>query len=410
MYWRRANSGLPAALLLAAPLLLVALLTDLNFAPQTDEFKFHLGVVQQFGAALPAIPWRDYHAATPPLPYLLWALWGRVLGYGLPALRGLTLLLSFAGFLIFYAVARRQNHAAPLVEALLLLFSPYVFLNSFTLYTVNMGLPFAALALGCYLEAERAGWKALLFGGLAAAAAIYCRQHYLFLPAGVGLVWLAERIRARRLTLVHLRDLALIALPALLFAPLALAWGGLTPPAFQTLHALRPNAENVNFLLMVIGAYGAPLGLFAWPALAGWGWRALGLLAGVPFYALFRPAYGVGGDAQLGIILHGLDILGRQAGAWLAFLAGLAVWANGLAVIVAGLRRAGRSVWLPAAWLLAFAVILLASEAVYERYYAIIMPVLLLWFYPQIAGRRWLLGLWLALSAGLSGTYFALKA
>ncbi len=468
--WAWAETPAGAALLLAAPLALVALLTGLKFAPQTDELKFHLGVVQQFGAALPALPWRDYHAATPPLPYLLWALWAQLFGYGLPALRVLTLLLSYAGVLAFYDLARRRGLPGPLWLGLLLLFSPYVFLNSFTLYTVNMGLLCAVLALRGYLAA---GWRGLLGGGLAAGAAIYCRQHYLFLPAGVGLVWLAERIAefagARRGSASSSNgpcarpdpsdahkgrcyeerhpsrfwrlELALIALPVALFAPLVIAWGGLTPPGFQTLHTLRVNAENVNFLLLFVGVYGAPLALWAWPSVIGWGRRAVWLCAGAPLYLLFPPSYASGDNAQLGIILHGLDIVGRLAGGVIATAGGLALWANGLVILAAGLRgggqaqdlpvqaagpggggqaqdlpvqeaglRAGREVWLYAAWTLAFAAILLASDAVYERFYVLITPVLLLWLYPQTARRRVARGLWLALSVALSMAYFAFKA
>jgi len=410
----------PAPLLLALPLLLVAAATGLGFAPQTDELKFHLGVVQQFGQALPAIPWRDYHAATPPLPYLLWALWAKLFGYGLPALRLLTLLLSYAGILAFWDLARRRGHPAPLLEAMLLLFSPYLFLNSFTLYTVNVGLPFEVLALRFYLEADRTGWKGLLWGGLAAAVAVYCRQHYLFLPAGMGLYWLWRTLRDWR-TLRRFQTFArfaLIALPALLFAPLALAWGGLTPPAFQQLHTLRANVQNVNFLLMLVGLYCAPLALLAWPNIARCGWRAGALLLGLPLYVAFRPDYGEAADAQAGIILHGLDILRRLAGPLVAGAGQVALWANGLVILAAAggrlpeARRAGaaREPLLLCAWMLAFAVILLASDAVYERFYALIVPVLLLLLYPWAARRRIVLALWLGLSAGMSVAYLMLKA
>jgi len=221
-----------AALALALPLLAVVLATSLDFVPQTDEAKFHWDTAQQFGETLPAIPWRDYHAATTPLPYLLWGVWGRLFGFGLPALRALTSLMSYAGVLAFYALARHRGHQWPLVESLLLLFSPYLFLNSFTIYTMNMGLLFAVLALRFYLgQDDRSGWIGLLWGSLAATAAIYCRQHYIFLPAGMGMWWAISQWRKRRIGWDDLWNLALIALPILLVLPLFLAWGGVTVPA-----------------------------------------------------------------------------------------------------------------------------------------------------------------------------------
>ena len=418
--WLGSPAG--AALLLALPLLIVAGVSGLSFAPQTDEVKYHLPVVRQFGAALPAVPIQDYRAATTPLPYLLWGAWGRLFGYGLPALRALTLLLSYAGFVATYTLMRRQGLTRPLLATLLLVFAPYVFLNSFTVYTVNVGLPFAALALIGYLDAAqgRAGWPALLWSGLAAAAAVYCRQHYLFLPAGMALAWALGCWRRRRLTWADARDAALIALPALAFAPLLIVWRGVTPPALQALQPLRLSVEHINFLAVLVGLYFAPAALAAWPALARHGWRAAWLLAGVPLYVAFAPQFRGATDAlagaEQGIIAHGLELLSERVGPLLPALAQFALWVNGVAVLAAGLlwpAERGRSADLrPAAlWGMvgAFGLMLLASDYVGERFYALIWPVLLLLLYPPVSRRRALCWLWLAATAGAGVAYSILK-
>lgn len=404
---------LGAAILLALPLLLIVLLTGLAFPAQTDEAKFHWEVIQEFGRTWPAIPWRDYHAATTPLPYIAWALWGKAFGYSLPALRALTLVASYAGVLAFYFLARRRELEAPETAALLLLFSPYVFLHSFTIYTVNMGLLPAVLAAWAYLEWEKRGWPALLAGGIAASAAIYCRQHYLFLPAGVGIIWLARRVRERRLGVKDLRDGALIALPALALAPMVTAWGGLTPPDFQSLHPLSLHPEHLNFLLIFIGAYLWPAGVTAWPAVVRMGRRSLWAVLGAPFFALFRPQFGPNTNSEEGIILHSLALLAGAFGLAVPVVVQLGLWANGLAIGTAHLPRQERSGWAISpmlwAWAAAFAGILLMSEYTNERFYALLMPVLLLICYPSTQGRPGLRWAWIASMAGVAAVYSALK-
>jgi hypothetical protein len=385
--------------------------------PQTDEAKFHWDVIRQFDEAWPAVPWRDYHAATPPLPYVMWALWGKLFGLELPALRAWTLVLSLAGVLAFYMLARRGNHRWPLVESVLLLFSPYLFLNSFTIYTVNVGLPFEILALWFYLKAEGDDWPALLWGGLAATAAIYCRQHYVFLPAGMALWWAISRGQARRVSWSDLRNLGLIVLPVVLFLPMLIAWGGMTPPAFQGLHPLTVNPVHINFLVIFIGLYCAPAVIASWPALHQWGWRSAWLALCVPIYLLFRPYYEQGADAlsssEQGLILHGLDLSRGWFGTFAPALGEFALWANGLligSVSLVETWKAGDSesvkLW---SWVAAFAGILVVSDFVGERFYVLLMPVLLLLFYPRLAGRRLPVALWVAGMIAIGVAYSVIK-
>jgi hypothetical protein len=405
-------------LVLALPLLAVVLITGLGFVPQTDEAKFHWDVIQQFADEWPAIPWGDYHAATTPLPYIMWALWGKLFGFGLPALRALTLLISYAGVLTFYALARRQRHEWPLAESLLVLFSPYVFLNSFTIYTVNMGLPFEVLALWFYLKVEKPSeWRALLWGSVAATAAIYCRQHYVFLPAGMGLWWAFSCWRARRMSWSDLRNLALIILPVVGLLPLIVVWGGLTPPAFQSLHPLTVNLAHVNFLLIVIGLYAAPAVIAALPTLSQWGWRTAWLALCAPAYVWFRPYYEQGANAlsssEQGIILHALD-LGRQVtGALAPALGELILWVNGVLIGAESLARAWKrgdsesiKLW---SWVIAFAGMLAVSDFVGERFYVLLVPIWLILFYPRLAGRRVIVALWVAGMAIMGVTYSVVK-
>ncbi|MGQ9517063.1 MAG: hypothetical protein ACUVT1_07335 [Anaerolineae bacterium] len=417
MSWWRASrldrQDVLAAFLLALPLLAAGLATGWAFPAQTDEVKFHWEVIQEFARQWPQVPWQDYHSATGPLPYMLWAAWGRVFGMTLPALRVLTTLMSWAGLLAFYRLARRQGYPMPLLVSLVLALSPYGFLHSFTIYTVNMGLVFAVLAMGWYLDAGTKGWKALLAGGLFATLAAYCRQHYLFLPAGVGIWWLVRAVRRRRVTGSMAVDALLIALPALLVAPLFAVWGGLVPPSMRGLHPLRLHPEHVMFLLIFAGLYGAPAGWTAWPAV----WkdrRSTWLLLALPAYVLFRPAFGPGvPDTTEGIILHALSIGQAALGPLLPWLAEGVLWLNGLAMGTAwwlgkGWRidDKGRMLW---GWTAAFTGMVGISDYVGERFYALWMPAMILLLDSLLGERRSLRWVWLAGTAGMTAVYCVVK-
>lgn len=417
MSWWRASrldrQDVLAALLLALPLLAAGLATGWAFPTQTDEVKFHWEVIREFARRWPQVPWQDYHSATGPLPYMLWAVWGRVFGMTLPALRMLTTLMSWAGLLAFYRLARRLGYAMPLLVSLVLALSPYVFLHSFTIYTVNMGLMFAALAMGWYLDAGAKGWRALLAGGLFAALAAYCRQHYLFLPAGVGIWWLVRAVRRHRVTRSMWVEALLIVLPALLTAPLFVAWGGLVPPSMQGLHPLRLHPEHVMFLLVFAGLYGAPAGWTAWPAV----WkdrRSIWFLLALPAYVLFRPAFGPGvPDATEGIILHALAIGQTALGPLLPWLAEGALWLNGLAVGAAwwlgkDWRMDDRG-WMLWGWTAVFAGMVGISDYVGERFYALWAPAMILLLDPLLGERRGLRWVWLAGTAGVTAVYCVVK-
>jgi hypothetical protein len=418
MSWWRASrpdrQDIRAALLLALPLLAAGLATGWAFPAQTDEAKFHWGVIQEFAQAWPQVPWQDYHSATGPLPYILWAAWGRVFGLTLPALRVLTTLVSYAGFLAFYRLARRQGYPMPLLAGLILALSPYVFLHSFTIYTVNVGLVFAVLAMGWYLEAGAKGWRALLAGGLFATLAVYCRQHYLFLPAGAGIWWLGRVVRRRRRTWGAAGEALAIALPALLVMPLLVTWGGLVPPSMQGLHPLRLHPEHVMFMLIFAGLYAAPAAWTAWPT----AWRArrqaAWLILALPLFALFRPAFGPGApDTAEGIILHALDLVHRTAGPAVPWLMEGLLWLNGLVIGWAWWARDGRRPddrgWMLWGWTAVFAGLVGISDYVGERFFALWMPALVLLIDPMLGERRLLRLIWLAGMAGITAAYCILK-
>jgi len=169
--------------------------------------------------------------------------------------------------------------------------------------------------------------------------------------------------------------------------------------------------------VIFVGLYFAPVAIVAWPVLIRWGRRAVWLVLPVPMYVLFPPYYERGVEAlsssEQGIILHGLDIVRESVGPLVPALGGFVLWANGLVIGATGFcmtwkDRNGEAVKLWS-WVTAFAGILLVSDFVGERFYALLVPVLLLLFYPRLSGRRIVVGFWLATMILIALVYSVVK-
>ena len=62
---------------------------------------------------------------------------GKIFGFELWKLRFLTVLISYLGSLLFFRTCQDQKIPSPLLKTLILIFFPYIFLYSFTIYTIH---------------------------------------------------------------------------------------------------------------------------------------------------------------------------------------------------------------------------------------------------------------------------------
>src|SRR5215210_5725757 len=138
-------------LLLAAPFVIgVAVLKGLTVEIDTfhgsDARIYHLPTILQFADRL---DFESYPAAQTPLYHLLFAGWGKVVGFELWRLRLLNVAISYGAVLVLFRLLRRRGlpDLQSFVLALLLALSPYYLGASFTLLTDNLALLFGLLAL-----------------------------------------------------------------------------------------------------------------------------------------------------------------------------------------------------------------------------------------------------------------------
>jgi hypothetical protein len=265
---RRANCWLYPVLLAAPFVVGVAVLKGLTVEIDTfhgsDARVYHLPTIEHFADRL---EFDRYPAAQSPLYHLLFAAWGKVVGFELWRLRLLNVAISYAAVLVLYrllvarfGLERRQAFAL----ALLFELSPYVFGASFTLLTDNLAILFGLLALERFDRfREDRSLRTFALGCLAMSAAILTRQSFIWLAPVAGWVLLRARAPGPRLA-------AGTGIGALALAPLAAlvaVWGGLVPPGSDPascgLCTDRPGVGRDALTLRTVGFTLAVLGLYA---------------------------------------------------------------------------------------------------------------------------------------------------
>lgn len=393
-------------IVLAVPYLAVLAATRLGFVPLPDETNYHLPAVISLAAGLPGLDLESYGVASTPLPGYLLAIWSKVAGQALPALRLLTVAFAYATALLFHDCARRAVPGRALSVTALFVFFPYIFLHSFTIYTLIYGLFFAVLSINLYLRGDALKWKVL--SALSLVGAVYCRQNLLAFPAGILLFLVYQVVRGRLGLGRAAVQAAIFSAPALALAPLFVHWGGLAPPRFQEAYGVSLNVKHLGFLPVFVGVYFLPAVGVLRARTERLLWYALATaVAVVLLLALrwFQPWNGASYDLQ-GLIssvleaVHGRVPVLAVAGVWTATAAGLLI-------LVRFLFSAEASALTGIA--LAVIAVLLVTPLVWERYYASLVPVLLLLVWSRYQPARRILTGWVLCQALIGLGYLGAK-
>ncbi len=223
-----------------------------------DHRLFHLPLVREWATTWPRVDVSDYNSATGPLYHFVLAGVAQWIGTdGGPetsaALQTASALFAATLVVVVYAFARRV--LPPTIAFMIplpLLFSPYVLGNAIWMMTDNLSLTLVAATTG--LAAFGAARPATRLGqGVAAAAAVATRQINVWLCAPMVVAWWLSGRRATASFLVA------CALPVVTLAMFVVAWHGLVPPRFRSLHASGLNPAAIGFTLTLCGAYGCCL-------------------------------------------------------------------------------------------------------------------------------------------------------
>ena len=384
-------------LILALPFVAFVSITHLSFLPIIDESLFNLKVIEQFASSFPDFNFRDYTSSTGPLPYVLWTIVGKIIGFDPWKLRFLTVLISYLASVLFFRTCQDRKIPLPLLKTLLLIFFPYIFLNSFTLYTINFALFWQIFSLRYYLRYGESQSKAdLAWGSIASLALVFSRQIDVALPLAALCFFLAEK-RLRNLW-SFLGGIA----PVIGLMLLMIYWRGPSPLRYQAGYPLSLKPAQFTLLLTALGFYLQPLSFFEGRRWERWRWFSFLLL--IPFLLFFPVHYPKEG---LGIVYYGIDFIGRRFYSGLSLLGPLYLGLAGGLVFHGIARRIQEFPRPPLEFYVFLFYIVLSgfNPYLYERYYYFAWPLILLLLPRDVSENRYLLFLTLSILVAISLVY-----
>jgi len=197
-----------------------------------------------------------------PLPFILYAFWGKLVGFHMHQLRFFSLIIAlftFITFYFFYWQSSGRVHIALLVT-FFLIFQPYSIGISVFVYTDMLALFFLAWSLIAFQRE-----KPLLLA-ISAAGALLCRQYFIFLPAAFFLYYLIQLIispRGKSHTMLISSLVSVVPLVSLL-----ILWRGFSPQnEMGNLYLQKGLYFHIEFLVLYISlfiVYLFPIIIYRW--------------------------------------------------------------------------------------------------------------------------------------------------
>lgn len=249
-----------------------------------DEWHFQ-NTIKRFGAEISLYNLRHYEEMSTPLPFLAYALWGKLVGFELFHLRILSLIMALLTYVVFHRLLfiSIKDDKKVFWGAVLLVIQPYMIGFSIFVYTDMIAVLFLLLAVMWHIRRQP------IFLGAYLALAILSRQYMAFLVIAGGLFYLLEYLVVKRKD-----SLAMLLATVLSVTPyLALAfwWGGFSPDSSMRQRYLGEglyfHPKVVSLYVSLIFVYLFPLMIYYWrkfyQGLAVW----LVALIGSIFYVIF---------------------------------------------------------------------------------------------------------------------------
>lgn len=232
---------------------------DLTRPPWGDEYRL-LETVRDFSDGLSIDRLKHYNQLSTPLPFVLYALWGKFVGFELWQLRLLSLLIALLSYLLFHRMLYLYvgSGLAALLAAVFLMVNPYMVGFSIFVFTDGLTILFIILAL---YAAIRSNPVLLLLG---VAGALLCRQYTVFLAAAAVAFYSVRLWRGQ-----GERNSAMLTAAVAGFVPLLglfALWGGISPVnkwrEFYDTSGLSFHPAYLVLYVSLLSIYLAPVLLF----------------------------------------------------------------------------------------------------------------------------------------------------
>ena len=234
----------------------LALTIGLNHEVWTDEGHFYKTIIY-FTQTPILTSLLHYEEMSTPLPFILYAIWGKIFSVELYSLRIFSLLIAFIFFNIslsfFYSIS--NNKLTSIILLLILMLNPYIVGISFFVYTDMLAT--LTLLVSCYAQFKQKYLLSAIFIGLA----ILSRQYLVY-----GLISLGVTIVYKELYLNKKipYQLFYLLIPVIINLALFMYWGGSTP---QNLLKNKYMHQAFEFHFDALIAYIACCGIYSSPIL-----------------------------------------------------------------------------------------------------------------------------------------------
>lgn len=226
-----------------------------------DEHHF-ISTIEEFGEELSLRQLRTYNEMSTPLPFILYALWGKLVGFHLHQLRFFSLIIALFTFISFYIyyfqVSGRIKIALPVT--LFLIFQPYSIGISVFVYTDMLSLLFLAWSLIAFRKEKP------IILAISTAGALLCRQYFIFLPVAFILYYLIQMILSPRGNSHKMLISSIVSL--IPFISLLILWHGFSPQnEMRSLYLQKGLYFHIEFLVLYISlfiVYLFPVIIYRW--------------------------------------------------------------------------------------------------------------------------------------------------
>lgn len=240
---------------------LLYLTIGINQPSWGDEGHF-IETIREFGEETSIYQLKHYNEMSTPLPFILYAWWGKIFGFQLHQLRIFSLIISLITFILYFQLFSSvfRKDSVSYLLTLFLFFQPYMIGLSVFVYTDMLMMLFLALVLHA-VKNER---KFLLF--FSAVGGLLCRQYFIYIVIASSSFYLLKIYREENQISKQLLISSIISLIPLFL--LFIFWGGLSPQnAVKDIYLKAGVQFELSFLYLYISLFSVylfPLALFYW--------------------------------------------------------------------------------------------------------------------------------------------------
>ena len=360
--------------------LVILAIVGLNRPAWGDEAHF-VQTVQQFGQGITLDVLRSYGEMSTPFPFVMYALWGRLFGFSLPALRTLSLAIALITAGLFWWLCYKifREAFSTSICTIFLFINPYMI--GFSIFVFPDMVTILCLVLGMLAMLDDRPVALCL----ACAFGLLSRQYFIFFPLAVFFYTLYNHFRRGGNPIKTITAIALSVLPTLWLFWL---WKGVSPQnnlgGIYLGYAFTFHPTALILYIILLGAYLSPLVLIRWrkyylsPPI-----MVIAVIASLTYFVFplkaSTPSLNAG-ITTVGYLDRALSaILGPYTKwAWYSlFLLSLPILIQIIHVWFKNLRQPGAEEWISLAILL-FLVIMPFSYLWWEKYFVLVLPLAIL--------------------------------